>query len=104
MNSITVQELKAWRDSSHPHQLIDVREDHEIDIVSIDGQRIKMGDILDSLADIKKDVDVVVHCRSGARSGAVVQELERQGFTNTFNLQGGILAWVAEIDQTLQAY
>jgi rhodanese-related sulfurtransferase len=104
MNSITVQELKAWRDSSHPHQLIDVREDHEIEIVNIDGQRIKMDNILDSLDAIKKDIDVVIHCRSGARSGAVVQELERQGFTNTLNLQGGILAWVAEIDQSLQSY
>lgn len=104
MKSITVQELKSWRDTNHPHQLIDVREDHEIDIVYIDGDKIKMGEIIDNMDRIKKDVDVVIHCRSGARSGAVVQELERQGFDNVYNLTGGILAWVEQIDQTLQPY
>ena len=104
MKSITVKELKSWRDTNHDHQLIDVREDHEIDIVSIDGQEIKMSQVMDNLDKIRKDVDVIIHCRSGARSGAVVQELERQGFTNVHNLEGGILAWVNEIDQTLEAY
>ncbi len=104
MKTITVQELKNWRDQGKEHQLIDVREDHEIEIVYIGGDRIKMAEVLDNLDKIRKDVEVVVHCRSGARSGAVVQELERQGFSNTMNLTGGILAWVNEIDPSLQSY
>ena len=104
MKSITVQELKSWRDSGHAHQLIDIREDHEIDIVYIDGERIRMAEVLGNIDKIKRDVDVVVHCRSGARSGAVVQALDREGFSNVHNLIGGILAWVEQIDQSLQAY
>ncbi|HAE29796.1 MAG TPA: NADH oxidase, partial [Flavobacteriales bacterium] len=53
---------------------------------------------------IKTDIDVVFHCRSGARSGAVVQELTNRGYENVYNLTGGVLAWVAEIDQSLQSY
>ena len=40
MRCITVQELHEWRNSEHPHQLIDIREDHELDIVYIDGEHI----------------------------------------------------------------
>ena len=104
MKTITVQDLKSWRDSNKDHQLIDVREDHEVDIVTINGERIRMAEVLSNLDKIRKDCDVVVHCRSGARSGAVVQELDRQGFTNIYNLNGGILAWVEQIDTSLSAY
>lgn len=104
MRCITVQELNEWRRNNHPHQLIDIREDHEIDIVYIDGERIKMADILDNIEKVEKTIDVVIHCRSGARSGAVVQELDRLGYQNAHNLTGGILAWVNEIDSSLQSY
>ena len=104
MKTVTVQELKSWRESGKDHQLIDIREDHEIDIVTIDGERIKMAEVLSSLDKIRTDCDVVVHCRSGARSGAVVMELDRQGYTNIHNLNGGILAWVEQIDPSLTPY
>lgn len=97
MKSITVQELIDWRNTGKAHQLIDVREDHEVEEHAIPGSvHIKMGEILDRLDEVQKDVDVVIQCRSGARSGAVVQELERSGFDNVHNLTGGILAWMAE--------
>ena len=64
----------------------------------------KMAEILDNLDKIKKDIDVVIHCRSGARSGAVVLELDRLGYTKVHNLTGGILAWANEIDLSLQSY
>ena len=104
MRCISVSELHNWRNSDHPHQLIDIREDHEVDIVCIDGEHIRMAEILENIEKIRKDVDVVIHCRSGARSGAVVQELTRQGYENVYNLSGGILAWIEEVDQTLQPY
>ena len=104
MRCITVQELHEWRNSEHPHQLIDIREDHELDIVYIDGEHIRMAEILENIDRIKTDIDVVFHCRSGARSGAVVQELTNRGYENVYNLTGRVLAWVAEIDQSLQSY
>lgn len=105
MKAITVQELKQWREEGKEHQLIDVRESHEIDICCIDGDHIPMGEILEKTHSIRKDVPVVVHCRSGQRSGSVVISLERNyGFDNLYNLTGGILAWADEIDNSLETY
>ncbi|MGZ3894652.1 MAG: rhodanese-like domain-containing protein, partial [Bacteroidia bacterium] len=53
---------------------------------------------------ISKTKKVVVHCRSGKRSASVVQMLEQQGFTNLYNLKGGIMAWADEIDHSLAKY
>ena len=84
--------------------MIDVREDHEVEIAEIGGEHIPMGDILDNLDKISTTKQVVIHCRSGARSGSVCQQLENQGFDNVYNLKGGILAWANEIDSTVTKY
>lgn len=105
MKEVTVQELKRMRDNNEAHQLIDVREPHEAEIAAIDGQLIPMGEILQHVDEIAKDKPVIIHCRSGARSASVVQALEKQhGFTNLYNLKGGILAWAREIDPSLPTY
>lgn len=105
MKSISVQELDAKLKAGEDIQVIDVREAHEVQICSINGHHIPMGEVLDRAAEIKKDVPVVVHCRSGARSAAVITALENNlGFTNLHNLTGGILAWATEIDTSLEAY
>ena len=53
-----------------------------------------MNTIPENVDKIRKDVDVVIHCRSGARSGNVIQWLnQNEGFTNLLNLEGGILAY-----------
>ena len=105
MKEITVQELKRMRDNNEAHQLIDVREPHEADIAAIGGQLIPMGEILQHVDEIAKDKPVIIHCRSGARSASVVQALEKQhGFTNLYNLKGGILAWAKEIDPSVATY
>jgi adenylyltransferase/sulfurtransferase len=105
VKEITVQELKKMRDDATPHQLIDVREEHEADVATINGTLIPMGEVMDRIAEIKKDVPVIVHCRSGARSRAIVEALQVNfGYTNLFNLKGGILAWANEIDPSVQTY
>lgn len=105
MKSITVQDLKAKREAGEPHQLIDVRESHECEICTIDGDHIPMGEIMTRTDEIKKDCPVIIHCRSGQRSMAVVNALETNfGFENLYNLDGGILAWAEEIDQSLETY
>jgi sulfur-carrier protein adenylyltransferase/sulfurtransferase len=102
MKEITVQELKALIDNNENFQLIDVREQHEVDAANINGEHIPMGEVMDHLDKISKDKKVVIHCRSGARSGSIVQALETNfAYTNLYNLKGGIIAWAREIDNSM---
>ena len=105
MQEKTVSELKAMMDSGQDFQLIDVREPHEYDICNLKGELIPMNEIPDHIAEISKDKPVVIHCRSGSRSGRIIQYLEEEhGFINLFNLKGGILAWADEIDHSMPKY
>jgi rhodanese-related sulfurtransferase len=104
MKEISVQELKEKIDKGEDFQLIDVREDFEYETSNIGGQLIPLGGVLIESEKIDKDKPVVVMCRSGKRSAAAIMQLEQQGFTNLYNLKGGILAWQAEIDPTLNVY
>lgn len=105
MKEITVQELQSLKESGEDFQLIDVREPHEYDICNLDGELIPMSQIPHNVAKISKDKKVVVHCRSGKRSGDIVLWLEKnQGFENLYNLKGGILAWANEIDSDMPTY
>ena len=96
VKEITVQELKALMDEKKDFQLIDVREEFEYEVVNMGATLIPLGNIVLEEEKISKDKLVVIHCRSGARSAAAIMQLEQQfGFTNLFNLKGGILAWIA---------
>ena len=82
--------------------MIDVREESEYDVSNLGGELIPMGDIIERKDDISADKKVVVHCRSGKRSASVIMALESQfGFTNLYNLKGGIMAWIEEIEPNL---
>ena len=102
MNEITVLDLKKMRDEGAQHQLIDVRELHEYEISNIGGEHIPMSLIPLNIDKIRRDIPVVLQCRSGGRSGQITRFLEAQGFTNVSNLQGGILAWARDIEPGMQ--
>lgn len=105
MKEVTVQELKTLIDSGADFQLIDVREPHEYDICNLGGELIPQGEIPHQVEKVSKDRQVIFQCRSGARSGNMVQWLEKNhGFTNLYNLKGGILAWAREIDTSMPTY
>ncbi|HEY9535430.1 MAG TPA: rhodanese-like domain-containing protein [Mucilaginibacter sp.] len=104
MQEITVQELKDKMDNGEDFQLVDVREDFEYETSNIGGLLIPLGGILVEANKISKDKPAVVMCRSGKRSAAAIAQLEQLGYTNLSNLQGGILAWAAEIDPDMQVY
>lgn len=104
MKEVTVAELKQLIDNKNDFQLIDVREPHEAEIAEIGGLLIPMGQVMENLDKIVKDKQVVIHCRSGARSGAICQALEKEGYNNVYNLKGGILAWANEIDPSVTKY
>lgn len=102
MNEVTATELKRMMDAHEDFQLIDVREEYEAKAANIGGKLIPMGTVMEHLNEIPKDKKVVVHCRSGKRSAAVIQALEQQqGYTNLYNLAGGIMAYAQEVDPSL---
>lgn len=104
MKEVTVQELKALMDKDANFQLIDVREPHEHDRGNIGGELIPMAQVPTNLTRIDSSKQVIVYCRSGARSGQVVRWLEQaHGITNAYNLKGGIIAWSREIDPSIRA-
>lgn len=105
MKEKTVLELKHMLDAGETFQLIDVRERHEYEICHIHGELIPLGNIVSAVENIRKDIPVIIHCRSGARSAAAVNELEQRfGFTNLYNLKGGIIAYSREIDSSIPVY
>jgi rhodanese-related sulfurtransferase len=105
MQEKTVTELKQMMDSGVDFQLIDVREPHEYDICNLKGELIPMNEVPEHLDKIVRDKPVVIHCRSGARSGRICQYLEQEhGYTNLYNLKGGILAWADQIDPSMPKY
>ncbi|HEY0976602.1 MAG TPA: rhodanese-like domain-containing protein [Flavobacteriales bacterium] len=98
MKEITPAELKRMQDQHERFQLIDVREPYEAEACTIGGTLIPMGQVVERVAEIRRDVPVVVHCKSGARSAAVINALSsRYGFDNLINLKGGILAFGREV-------
>ncbi|MBK9637199.1 MAG: rhodanese-like domain-containing protein [Bacteroidetes bacterium] len=102
MKEKTVSELKQMREDGVDFQLIDVREEHEFDMCNIDGELIPLGNLLTDIDKIRKDVPVIVHCRSGSRSAAAINELEKRfGYENLYNLKGGIMAYSKEIDPSI---
>lgn len=104
MKEITAIELKNLKDNQTDYQLIDVREEFELEICEIGGEHISMGGVMDYLDKISKTKQVIIHCKSGARSGAICQALEAQGFSNVYNLKGGIIAWANDVDNSLTKY
>lgn len=92
---ITVQELKQKLDNKDNFIFIDVREPHEYEAFNLGAKLIPLGSIggaLEDLEDHKSD-EIVIHCRSGARSGQAQLFLQQYGFENVRNLTGGVLAW-----------
>lgn len=99
MNQINVTELKAKLANNENIIVLDVREQNEYDEVNINAilhplSLLKNYD-LDGIEQYK-DEEVIVHCRSGVRSLQACMILEQAGFKNTTNLEGGILAWLAQ--------
>ncbi len=105
MKEITVQELKQMIDNHEDFQLIDVREEHEYELVNLGGLLIPLATIIDRASEILKNKKVVFHCRSGKRSATAIAALEAEfGLDNLYNLKGGILAYAHEVDSSLPTY
>ena len=105
MKEVTATELKKMIDDGKDFQLIDVREEYEFEIANLGGELLPMGELMHNIDKITRDKDVVIHCRSGARSATVINQLEKMhGFQNLFNLKGGILGYAKDVDNSLTTY
>jgi len=102
---VTVEELKSRLDGQDSVLLVDVREQREFEICRIPGSvLIPLGELPRRLSELDGHTDMVVHCKSGARSAKAVALLRDAGYTQARNLQGGILAWIDRVDPTLPKY
>jgi molybdopterin/thiamine biosynthesis adenylyltransferase/rhodanese-related sulfurtransferase/molybdopterin converting factor small subunit len=109
LKEITAKELYDLQVKGEKFQLIDVREPHEYDIVNIGAELIPLGTIIDkadSIAGrIDRDKKVILHCKMGGRSAKAIRALEEKfGFTNLYNLKGGILSYIDEVQPELTKY
>ena len=96
MQNISVEELKARMEAGEKLHLIDCREPHDDAELNIGVTLIPLGKFqsfqVDELEDLKEE-EVIIHCRSGVRSGQACMLLDTMGFKNTKNVTGGILEW-----------
>ncbi len=97
---ITVNELKERLENGEELNLIDVREEHEYEEDNLGAYLIPLGELPDRLEELQdiKEQEVLIHCRSGARSDRAKHYLLANGFTNVRNVLGGILAY-RELEQ-----
>jgi sulfur-carrier protein adenylyltransferase/sulfurtransferase len=102
---ISPHELKRKMDAGEPFELIDVREPFEYEIARIDGAKlIPLGEITERLDELNSEQLIVVHCHSGMRSAQAARLLQERGFSNVYNLEGGIDRWSDQIDPNVPKY
>jgi len=101
---IQPEEFKRRLDAGESIFVLDVREPHEYQICSIHGHLIPLGDLPKRVHELDSSREIVVHCKSGARSTKAVEFLRKSGFKRVSNLTGGILAWADKIDPSLPKY
>jgi len=101
---MTVNEYAAWRRDKTPHVLLDVRQPEEHETARIEGAvLIPLPELPGRLAELPKDLPLVVLCHHGMRSAHAVHHLREAGF-DAINLSGGIDAWSRDIDNDVPLY
>jgi adenylyltransferase/sulfurtransferase len=102
---VTVEQLKEMQERGERPVLLDVREPHEYALADLpDSLKVPLGALPRSFEQVPKDKELVVYCRSGARSGNAVVFLRQMGYEKAVNLAGGINAWAERIDPSMRKY
>ena len=97
MNIITPKELETKLEAGEKLEIVDVREQEEVQVGMIEGAKhIPMGEIPARLDEFDKDKEYIFVCRSGGRSGNVCHFMQEQGF-KVVNMIGGMLDWTGEV-------
>jgi adenylyltransferase/sulfurtransferase len=106
-STISAKDLAGMLDRGDNIFLVDVREPNEYEIVNIPGATlIPKGEFLNgsALEQMPQDKQIVLHCKSGARSAEVLAVLKAAGFSDAVHVGGGVLAWVSQVDPSLPTY
>ena len=104
-DQIDPTEVKTKLDRGDDFTFIDVREPHEYQIARIPGATLlPLGELAKRLSELPTGRELVIHCRSGARSQQAVDFLKQNGFPQARNMTGGILAWTDKVDPTVPKY
>lgn len=105
VKEITARDLYDWQVLGEDFQLIDVRELIEYEEVNIGAHLVPLAGILNYADSISREKKVVIHCKMGGRSAKAIRQLEdRWGFQNLYNLQGGIMAYINEVQMPLGSH
>ena len=102
---ITALDLKQRLDRGDKLKIVDVREPGEYQINRIPGSiLIPLGDVPRRYNEFDPDEQLIVQCKSGARSGRAADFLRSVGFKKVLNLRGGILDWIDKVDPSQPKY
>lgn len=101
---LSIHEYRELRENQTPHILIDVREEFEFLTCNLGGKLIPLSKLKEHLVQLPKTAMIIVHCKSGGRSATAAKLLCDHGFEQVYNLEGGILAWIDQIDPSLPKY
>lgn len=105
IEEITATELKEQLDAGRDIFILDVRNPMEYEICRLEGSKlIPLDQLLNRMHELDSSREMVVHCRSGARSAQAIRILQQAGFKKLKNLKGGILAWSREVDPSVPTY
>jgi molybdopterin/thiamine biosynthesis adenylyltransferase/rhodanese-related sulfurtransferase len=105
VKEISVKELYDWQVRGEDFQFIDVREQHEYDIVNLGAELVPLGEVSGYANKIERQKKVVIHCKTGNRSAKAIRELEDKfGFNNLYNLKAGIFGYIDEVNPELTKY
>ena len=103
VQELSVAELKTWRDQGRDALLVDVRPEAEQELATI-SFATSLASLNHPIKELKKNQTIVFHCHHGGRSKKVAESFRLNGFTNLYNLTGGIDAWSKQIDQSVPTY
>ena len=104
VRQLSAPELKAMLDRGVPLQLVDVRTEQERAVARLEGSRLLDQATHDSLLTMDRSTRLVFQCHHGIRSQAAAEYFVRQGFTEVYNLRGGIDAWSQSVDPRVPRY
>ena len=105
--TISAGELHTRLERGDEIRLVDVRQEHEWEIVNLGPQGAKLiplDTLLERISELDSADEIVLHCQGGTRSMKALRQLQKAGFQKVWNLRGGILAWQKEVDPSLPRY
>ena len=104
VRAMTVRELRTLMDSGDDYHLFDVRTPAERESATIEGSQLLDQSSVETISQLPEDATLIFHCHTGSRSQAAAEHFAAQGFTQVYNVVGGIDAWSKEIDPSVPTY